>query len=152
MADILVRSATKDDIEYVAGHLRRADAQEVKVAQPGEDAVLAIQESAAGSLWCKSVIVDGAPCVLYGLGEESGAGVPWMLATADIRKIKNEFLAGSAPVITRMREQFSFLANQVHRDNATSINWLRRLGFTVGSIPVGNGGEFFNFWIGEKND
>ena len=48
--------------------------------------------------------------------------------------------------VADMHLEYEFLHNQVHRENVASIQWLRWLGFTIGTVPCGPGDEFLMFW------
>lgn len=149
MADIIVRESTPEDICYIADHLREADQIEVRLSQ-SEEPAFAVRKSCLDSNWCKCALVDGVPTVLYGVTPTDApeCGSPWMLATDGIAKIKREFLIGSMQEIGEMRQAYRYLFNQVHRDNAISIKWLKWLGFWVDETPAGPLGEFYNFWYG----
>jgi hypothetical protein len=152
MPEILIREATQEDVDYVADHLRAADVHELSLSQPDEPAA-AVKASFGYSNWTKCALVDGVPTVLYGVSPTDipECGTPWMLATNDIYKIKQEFLAGSKSEVDEMQLHYRFLFNQVHKDNKTSIRWLMSLGFAIDLTPTGPHQEFFNFWLGVPN-
>jgi len=103
MPDIVVRAATQEDVDYVADHLRAADAHELRRAKH-DDPAETVKMSFGYSEWTKCALVDGLPTILYGVSPTGmpGWGTPWMLATEDIVKIKREFLIGSKNEIVDM--------------------------------------------------
>ena len=149
MAEITIREATPEDICYIADHLRMADQIEIRLAQSEEPAV-AVRACCLDSNWARCALVDGVPTVLYGVNSTDipECGSPWMIGTDDIAKIGRQVLAGSREGIAEMRQAYRFLFNQVHRDNAISIKWLKWLGFQVDETPTGPFNEFYNFWYG----
>lgn len=152
MPKITIRTATKDDVYYIAEHMRQADITELRLSHSFEPSEV-VRNSYSHSLWTKCALVDGRPAVLYGVSPalEPDCGVPWMLATDDILKIKKEFLDGSKSEVDAMRKTYRVLFNQVHKDNHIAIKWLRWLGFCVDPKPTGPLNEFFNFWTGALN-
>lgn len=147
MPDIQVKEATREEVSYIAEHLRAADHAEL-IAAGYDDPAEAVRQSYDYTDWIRVAIVDGLPAVVWGVShtDRHGIGSPWMLATDAILEIRSEFLAGCAAEVERMCAGYRYLFNQVHKDNAVSIRWLKRLGFVVEPEPTGPGGAFFNFW------
>jgi len=150
MPDITICAATQDDVYYIADHMRQADIMELRLSQ-GHEPSEVVRNHYSDSLWIKCALVDGVPTVLYGVApsKRPDCGIPWLLATDDILKIKKEFIDGSKAEVDLMMGNFRALFNQVHRDNHVSIRWLQRLGFHVDPTPTGPLQEFFNFWAGD---
>lgn len=153
MVKLTFHPATPDRIRYIAEHLRRGDCRELAVTSPGEDVHAILAESARSSRWAVVAAVDGRPAVLYGVapsGHDPQVGVPWMLATDDLLRIRREFVALCRNEVRLMEQRFAVLANEVHRENRVSIRWLEWLGFTVDRTkPRGPGGQMFAFWKGD---
>lgn len=151
MTKIIVREATKEDVDYIADHLREADVIELRAAQYTDPAA-AVRTGWGWSDWTNAVLVDDAPAILYGVAPtgKRGQGSPWMLATDGIHAIQRKFLIGSRGEVDRMRARYSVLINQVHRGNTLSIKWLKWLGFTLYPEPAGPNGQFFTFSLGDQ--
>lgn len=149
MPDIQVRPATREDVAYIADHLRAADHAEL-IAAGYEDPAQAVRDAFDHTDWLHVAVVDGFPAVIWGVSktDEEGIGSPWMLATDAILAIRAEFLAGCRGEVDRMRAGYRLLFNQVHKDNDVSIRWLSRLGFKIDPTPTGPGNQFLNFWQG----
>lgn len=150
MPKLTIRDATYADVEYVADHLRAADAKEIRLYQPLPPEK-AVRNSFGISRWTRVVLVDGKPAVIFGLAPTAlpQMGSPWMVATEAITAIGYKFLRQSCHERDRMKKEYAVLFNQVHRGNEVSIAWLRWLGFVINPKPTGPRGEFLNFWTGE---
>lgn len=147
-----IEPGTKEAAAYIAAHLRDQDRAEMAVMHPGEDAERIVLDGLAGSRWCNVVRVEGAPAIIYGVSDtdHAGIGVPWLLATPDLYRIKDA-LAERAPAEVRLMAQtYVVLFNQVHAENTVAIDWLERLGFTIDrERPVGPARALYNFWMGD---
>ena len=58
-------------------------------------------------------------------------GVPWMIATNNIKKYPKSFIKASDQIFPVIIEGFEYLENYVDKRNTTSIRWLERLGFEI---------------------
>lgn len=63
-------------------------------------------------------------------------GVPWMLASKDLKKYWRQFLRGSKEVLKEWLTEHKTLSNYVGEHNEVSRRWLEWLGFTVDPKPV----------------
>lgn len=142
---ITVKKATFDEAVYIATHLRAIDIKELKAAYGNEpwDAVI---KSFDISDWCRVGFIDELPCVLFGIApsEEEGYGVPWMVATEEIKTInKSIVISNSIKAVRKMEEKYRVLFNYVHPENDVSIRWLKWLGFTVTNLSNEKGLLYF---------
>ena len=143
---IEIRYATDKDINFIATNLRAIDTKELKASYLDGCPYEAVIESAALSDWCKVALVDGFPCVLYGVTPslEEGAAMPWLVATDDIAKISKRFiLANCVRDVAEMGSSYALLFNFVHPENHISINWLKWIGFHVTNTVNENGFIYF---------
>jgi hypothetical protein len=138
---------TNELIKAIAGDIRQADADEVWASNhhtPMEALVNGLKMSHSAAV----VTVNDEPCVMMGLVMRdllSGVGVPWMLGTEGALKYKREFLIQVPAVINEMLTVCPRLFNYVHAKNSVSIQWLKRIGFTLGDpVPHGCEGELFH--------
>jgi hypothetical protein len=127
--------------------IREQDRDEILAA--GEDVEATIEAAIRLStveVWVFSINGDLAgvwgviPCDLLG-----GWAVPWVLTTATVDRHKKTFFAESRRVMTRLRKRFGKMTNMIDVRYAASVNWARRLGFSV-SDPVqypGTGMKFY---------
>jgi GNAT superfamily N-acetyltransferase len=142
------RPATLFDFYYIADHLREIDALEVSEAY-GKPARDVVRESAQ-SLKAEVAIVDGLPAVLFGLHLGKHYAAPWLIATDAVENIPNQTIAEeSLNRVQAWLENYGYLRNRVHKDNHTSIEWLRWLGFTIAF--TNHASQFYEFWQGDPD-
>jgi len=135
----------------IGSRLREADKHEVWAAsrlRPVEAVKLSL--SASELTW--TLLRGGDPVLMFGVARRSlldPVGVPWLLATNDILKVKATVLKKSRQYINLMRRDFETLENFVHGENRISIAWLRWCGFIVEpGEPRGPDMEIFHrFWM-----
>jgi len=149
MAETLIATATLDDVRHVAANLRGEDYLEVSLVQEDPPDIACVK-AMTNSKWCKCMLMDGKPVVIFGVFDSGQAkiGAPWMVSTDDIIKIKKQFVRASVREVQLMNDDFPLLCNMVHRDNLVSQAWLRWLGFTILSDPTGPGEQFYGFFKG----
>jgi hypothetical protein len=145
------RPATETDARYIGANLRACDLLEAQMlsSMPMPDL---LEQSRAASVWSRVADVDGSPAMIFGITPSSreGWGVPWLLATDKFSAINKRLVRRCHIQVREMHTHYPNLHNIVHRSNATSINWLRWLGFSIGTVPCGPSGEFFMFWRKEN--
>jgi hypothetical protein len=152
MTELTFHPPTTDRVQHIADNLREADIIELAITSPDDPVRQILADSVRSSRWAIAAEVDGVPAILYGVApseHDPNVGVPWMLATDDLLKVRREFLARCRREVRLMQQRYLVLANEVHRDNAVAIRWLEWLGFTVDrSRPTGPGGALYAFWKG----
>lgn len=151
MSLLAFHPATGDRLDAVADGLRAADRAELAITAPGQALREVLRESAAASRWAIVASVDGRPAIAYGVAPslDPDIGVPWMLATDDLLRVRREFTERCRGEVRLMQQAFRVLTNEVHRENAVALRWLSWLGFHIDrERPVGPGGELFVFWKG----
>jgi hypothetical protein len=142
MARIEIVPGSLAQVHQIIDELREIDRIELTITSgnPGA-AILAGWEQSA---YRRVVLVDESPAAVYGVVPTpllaDGSAAPWMVATPAIEQVSREFLLSCPKEIEAMRQGFTDLRNATHKDNTTSINWLRWLGFRVSDEPVGPGG------------
>lgn len=86
--------------------------------------------------------IDDVPVCVFGIYAEtylSGRAIPWMIATAEIKKVKREFFSLSKEFIEDALERYPVLYGSVDANFTNSIRWLSWLGFHLtGQEKVGN--------------
>lgn len=121
-------------IHHVALNLRAADFDEV-FAETGESPHLDIEEAVLFSLK-KWVILNKNNEAVAVLGvrpltQFSKIGIPWLLGTDGLDKMKRFFVSVSKPIIENMKEGFDFLINHVDARYTKAVRWLSWCGFTI---------------------
>lgn len=124
-----VRPSVVEDIPYLAENIREADQLEIwHLAR-----ILPIEaftdgfESSDAPL---TVVWGDKPVAMFGVTGVKGIGVPWMLATDDLVKIRKSFLRECKRYLDEMHKVYPYLTNQVWAKNTVHIQWLKWMGFT----------------------
>jgi len=142
-------------IQSIAADMRQADIDEVWASNhhtPLEALNVGWETSKSAVI----VAVNDEPCVMIGLVKRdilSDIGTPWLLGTNNALKYKRHFIKQVPDVISEMLTVCSKLCNYVHVNNTISINWLKRIGFTIDSAePYGYEKELFHrFHLDREN-
>lgn len=127
--------------------MRASDVAEVN-AYGHTDLTWACERSVGQSVLCWTGLVDGELAAIIGVAPVSlvsGIGSPWMLGTEVLDAHSRVLVRKTPEYIATMQKAFPHLVNFVHARNATSVRWLRRLGFTLHEpAPFGALGEPFH--------
>lgn len=93
----------------------------------------------------RTVLLDGKVALIFGVaGEKGGVGVPWMLASPLLQKVRKPFLREAKSFLEEMSEGFSSLHNIAWSKNTEHLRWLKWMGFTfLPAVPMGPDGELF---------
>jgi hypothetical protein len=133
-----IRPATWDDVHWIEAFMRQEDV--VECLANGRSPRDAMKSGYLFSSPCLTVEWSGVPVVMFGV---VASRYIWLLGTPDIEKIQRPFLRQSRRVVAALNRRFPVLLNQVHRDNAVHIKWLRWCGFTFD--PVSDSSTFLPF-------
>lgn len=141
-------------IRPVVSVLRDADRFEVECLS-GRSALSVIAESFRRSDRCWTVLVDGKPEMIFGVGTVSVIGsvaCPWLVGSDIVpKKHTGTFLTASREFVSVLQAKYSTLQNLVHAENRESVRWLKWLGFEL-SEPFDICGQKFKlFRMGEQN-
>lgn len=130
--------------------MRPEDAAEI-MASGGYSPVQAIIESWACSREAYGVWFNGEPACVFGVSqttigtELSPVGVAWLLTTPSVDRHPIAFWRTSKAVVKDLVERYGTLLNFVDARYARSIEWARRLGFSVSpAVPFGKAGLPFH--------
>lgn len=148
MAMIEVVRTVPEHLEYIAVHMREADKKEIWLSDHAEprDVLFA---GFALSPWCVSILLEGIPVAVVGVSRAvenmPRLGIVWLLGTDDLPKARHLLVDEAQFYISDMFEEFDVLVNYVYSENKRSIEWLKRLGFTVDeAAPYGPEGALFH--------
>jgi hypothetical protein len=122
------RPSVIEDVQYLADHIREEDRQEVWHSDR-KTPLEAFQIGFENSDEPFTIMWRGSPVGMFGVSGENGIGIPWMLATDDLKKIRKSFLRECRSYVQRMHEKYPVLINMVWLKNEVHIQWLRWLGF-----------------------
>jgi hypothetical protein len=105
----------------------------------------ALQRAMESCRYNRAVLLDGKVVCIFGVGgEKGGVGVPWMLASDLLKKIRKPFLRECSSYLEEMSEGYSHLFNVAWTKNTEHIRWLKWMGFNFGTPePMGPDGEYF---------
>lgn len=96
--------------------------------------------------YCKTVLLDGAVVAMFGVSGigKDGDGIPWMLASDLLKKIRKPFLRESKEYLDEMFHGYKRLYNVAWQKNKEHLRWLKWLGFkTLPFEPMGPDGELY---------
>tara|TARA_R110000744_G_scaffold338426_2_gene443662 strand:- start:1240 stop:1701 length:462 start_codon:yes stop_codon:yes gene_type:complete len=133
MVEYSLVPATNDHAVRVAGNMRKSDAAEVWASHhhSPHSAVLA---SLKGSRNPLIGLADEEPVCIFGHAPASplsSSTSPWLLGTDSLPLHSREFLKLSKLYVDELGKHFRLMANYVDERNATSVRWLKWLGFKV---------------------
>lgn len=136
---IEVTKCTYEHIDNLAPRVAEADLLEVSLSC-GLPIRQALIESMESSEYCWAFEDDEGSCLgVFGYACPFGddeIGVPWLIASDDLRARAVEFYKLSVAWVDVMSVSCpKLLINYVHADNKRAIRWLTRLGFTVEETP-----------------
>lgn len=142
---------TQEHVDKLQGRLRAEDQQEV-YAMSLRSAEEGLRMGLKYSTMAWTIMAEDRPVGCFGVVSASllsGVGVPWMLGTDEIRRIRYAVLRESKAYVQMMLDPFDMLENWVDVRNKVSINWLRWCGFTLDPpTKYGLQGELFHrFWM-----
>jgi hypothetical protein len=129
-------------------NMRQADVNEVW-ASHRHTPVTAVQSAIAQSDYAWTMTIDGEVAACFGIVASniiSGIGSPWALTADIVDRYPREFYEASTRVLSYFRLLYPTLFNAIHSRNTRSLQWARRVGFTVSEIamPFGYNGELFH--------
>jgi hypothetical protein len=140
------REGTREDASWFAERLREADRREI-IASTGQHPLVTLMTSQAlGN--CYVAEHDGVPVAIFGMPIVTRlprVGVPWLLGTDDLDKVRMAFGRESLEVVETWKEEVDEMVNYVDSRNRISVKWLQWLGFVVEeAVPHGPYGVPFH--------
>lgn len=139
---IIIPGVAPHKAMQIADNLRELDRLECEyMGRNSRDAVFdSIMMSDMDLLW--TIEREGEPIGCFGCG----LGIPWLLGTDGMLRIKKQFLRECLPYLKRMKDRYGILHNWVWEKNAPSRIWLRWCGFKeVECRALGSGVVFIKF-------
>lgn len=147
------REATLEDAISLSSRLRTEDLIEVQLAT-GKSPEEALVESVRVSELVEAAVCDGEVIAIRGIASAGEVGVPWLMCSPEVSHWSKRMVADAIPWVAHHCKRFSVLANMVHAENHTAINWLKRLGFTIGDLHTEYGygkAPFYQFYRYNNN-
>lgn len=124
-----VRRARAEDVPFLAENIREEDRLEIWHGAR-KTPLEAFQTGYEVSDTPYTVEWKGNPVAMFGVSGANGVGVPWMLATDDLKKIRKSFLRECRSYVQELNNEYPILVNLVWAKNEIHIQWLKWLGFT----------------------
>ena len=151
MEKIRFVKATQEHIDALKGRLRDSDTKACW-ATSRLTANEGLQYSFDISTLCWVALVDDVPVACCGVGRRtmlSTQGVPWLMATDDIRKVGLDIVRHSKEYLKRILDSFDALETWVDVRNKVSATWLKWCGFNMEEAePIGLDKKLFHrCWI-----
>jgi len=139
-----VRPTVAGDCTELAVTMRVEDREEIWHSSEVSP-IVALNYCLSLSALCFTVEWEGKVVAMFGVSRKDElVGVPWMVASEDLKKIRKSFLKESKAYLEQMFQGYEILSNTAWSKNTIHIQWLRWLGFSfLPSKPVGKGGELF---------
>lgn len=132
MVEFLV--PTDDALVYLATHLRQQDRDELTAAGLSHP-LKVLRDSVAVSAWAYVAQIHGVPVAVFGAAPVGALtdprGAPWLMGTDGVTQHRRVLQRCAGAYLDRMLASFPHLTNIVHVDNAVSIRWLKRFGFSL---------------------
>jgi len=128
----------EDEAEVLALDLRQADKDEL-VAAYGTTPTAVISESITLSPLTWVIIHREKIVGIFGVAQHRAypnVGVPWLLATDELKKIQFIFAKTSRDIVEVMLAGYDILSNVVDTRHTDAIRWLKWLGFTFVDEPI----------------
>lgn len=151
MASFKIRNAKQADVDFLKGKIRQDDIIEIWDMH-NLDIDEAIQRSFRVSDKCWVGCINDEPIMIFGVAMHPTStiiGLPWMIATDNIRMARYGVVKASREYVRRMMEGFNMLENYVDMRNTISKKWLKWCGFCI-EEPCIMGVErkyFHRFWM-----
>lgn len=152
--NVTYRAATEEDTVSLCPRLRKADVEELTLSC-GPDILPILKKAVVDSNGTAMVALEGDKVIcLWGVVTLPTMGVPWMVGSPEMYKYAKRLVKDCKKWVEETSSRHSFLTNCVHVENHASIEWLKRLGFTIGAtIPQYGVGKapFYQFYMVNTN-
>lgn len=139
-----VRPSVYKDCLELSTTMREEDKQEIWHSSRSSP-LLALVGGLQVSSPCWTVMWEGKVIAMFGVSPQDNlVGIPWMLASEDLKNIKKSFLKECHSYVQMMFTGYEVLTNHAWSKNDIHIQWLRWLGFKFfPAKPMGYDGELF---------
>ncbi len=133
------RISYENDVDMLANMaLREADKNELRAAT-GKEPLVALEFALKHSNEFTDISYEdktGEIINIFGLASAQGIGIPWMMASPSLTKLKYQrlLMAYSKRIIDEMLFMFPMLVNHVDSRNELHIRWLKFMGFEFNGI------------------
>jgi hypothetical protein len=139
-----VREASIFDCGKLAKVMRKEDQQELWFASRSTPLKSLFNGYQGNRCWT-GVNTNEEIFMMFGVSrKDEFTGVPWMLASDDLKNVRRTFIKECGSYVEQMFEGYDVLTNHVWSKNEVHIKWLKWLGFKfLPAKPMGIDGELF---------
>lgn len=132
---VTYRPAVLEDAAEITPNLRASDVEELTLSY-GPNLEECLRQSIAGSAEVETAEVDGKIIAILGISDAAGKdiGIPWLVCTNEYRQYGRNIFKDSKAHVLRWEKQYKVQVNMVYSKNTTTINWLKRIGYTIGPL------------------
>lgn len=134
MSPLIIRPGTLADARSLAPRLRPADERELKLSSGGTSRdILQASVSMSDEVWAGES--EGVVIALGGLTLFDGPqrlGVPWMVGSDELLQHPIKLVREGRRFVSQWEKRCQVMTNFVHAENHVHIEWLKRIGFTMG--------------------
>lgn len=119
--------------------LRNADIAELRTSTGIENTWTSLKYAVLNSNEWTEICYDdktGEVLAVFGLASWADMGLPWMVASPNLKKHRKLLMRYSKEVIQEMLNQFDTLNNYVDSRNVLHIRWLKHMGFSFTGKPL----------------
>lgn len=147
------RPATLQDCIELSNTMREEDRKEIWHSSRSSP-LNALIDGLQFSTKCWTVEWQGRVVAMFGISpQDELVGVPWMLASDDLKRIRKSFLKECRVYLKEMSKGFQLLTNSAWSQNDVHIQWLKWLGFKfLRAKPMGYDNELFYEFYGVIQD
>jgi len=137
------------DVEELSQTMRPEDVEEVRLSCD-ETTLNTLLIATATTSSCSVIEWKGKVVAIFGISGVKGLyGVPWMLGTDDIKRVRKFLIRGCRDMASKYLEDYSYLTNACWSKNTVHIDWLKWLGFTFQGEDIRKGEVFLHFHQGK---
>jgi hypothetical protein len=140
-----VRESSAFDCGKLAKVMREEDQQELWFASRSTPLQSLFNGYKGNRCWTGVNHTTEEVFMMFGVSrKDEFTGVPWMLASDDLKNVRRTFIKECGSYLEQMFEGYDVLTNHVWSKNEVHIKWLKWLGFKfLQAEPMGIDGELF---------
>ncbi|MCX4025631.1 hypothetical protein H0A36_27000 [Endozoicomonas sp. SM1973] len=131
---IEIRETDKSDCYLLASRLRQQDLDELEAL--GSKPLDALLRGLNWGLECYTAWKNGKPIAMFGVAEQDGQAIPWLLGSAELENKGMALCKLGKKYINNWLNKYGYLTNAVSTKNTVAISWLEYLGATLGAFGV----------------
>lgn len=148
---MIIRPSRESDCHALFPILRQQDRTEIELSSGDRSVDVLVRALRSSDEAFTAISNDGTVFGMYGVADVQGLGSPWMVASPEVYRYSKALVKDGREWVRQMQSRYPVLFNFVHADNAASIAWLRKLGFTIGELVPDYGAGRAPFYLFYRN-